>query len=301
VEKDDGQDRERAQPVDVGAVAQPWGRSLLLPVSRCSLRDAVDLDRFGRGENGGVVGPRLVPERSAWWDAVVSRIDAPSRARRGLLVTLVAFPLACRSRAESRPRTRIACLGDSITFGSTLADPKTQSYPARLAELLGGAYEVRGFGVRGATLLRGGDKPFRDQPELGAARDFAPDVVVVLLGTNDSKPHNIGPRPAEFVRDYVELARDISRWPSHPKLLAASPPPAFPGRWAITDVALARDIAPKVEEAARLSGIGFVDLRAALAGRDELFPDKVHPDEAGALRIAEVVRDALPRAAAARP
>jgi acyl-CoA thioesterase I len=254
---------------------------------------------LGAGPRGTT--ERLVRRGPAWWDGAVSRVDSSRRVRRGLLVTMLALPLGCRSRGAANQRTRIACLGDSITVGSTLRHPKEESYPVRLGELVGDAYEVRGFGVPGATILRKGDTPYREQPEFASARAFAPDIVVVLLGTNDSKPHHVGLHAAELVPDCVELLREIARWPSHPQLLVASPPPAFPGRWDIADEALARDVAPKVEEAARIAGVGFVDLRAALAGRAALFPDRVHPNEAGARRIAETVRDALARAAAPRP
>ncbi len=56
-------------------------------------------------------------------------------------------------------KTKIACVGDSITFGSGIPNREKLSYPAQLSALLGDDYEVRNFGVSGATMLENGDKP----------------------------------------------------------------------------------------------------------------------------------------------
>src|SRR5512145_1305125 len=100
--------------------------------------------------------------------------------------------------------TNIACVGDSITYGYGLASPNTESYPAVLATLVGSAHRVQNFGVSGATLLKSGDKPYWSEAAFTASTDFAPDVVVVMLGTNDAKPQNWSHEP-EFSSDYTEL------------------------------------------------------------------------------------------------
>ena len=72
-----------------------------------------------------------------------------------------------RLRADDAPAkkpageaVRVACVGDSITYGSGIPDREHNSYPAQLQKLLGDGYEVRNFGVSGATLLKNGDKPY---------------------------------------------------------------------------------------------------------------------------------------------
>ena len=52
---------------------------------------------------------------------------------------------------------RVACVGDSITFGSGIKNRDQNSYPAQLGAMLGEKYEVRNFGVGGATLLKNGE------------------------------------------------------------------------------------------------------------------------------------------------
>ena len=92
--------------------------------------------------------------------------------------------------AASQPMRKLACVGDSITHGSGTKIPARESYPAQLAGLLGPGWDVRNFGVSGATLLDKGDRPYTRQRLYKAALDFKADVVVILLGTNDSKPQN---------------------------------------------------------------------------------------------------------------
>ncbi len=87
---------------------------------------------------------------------------------------------------------RIACVGDSITFGATIKNRTQHCYPAELGGLLGKKYEVRNFGVNGATLLKRGDRPYWKLPAFKAATDFAPTIVIIKLGTNDTKPKNWG-------------------------------------------------------------------------------------------------------------
>src|SRR6187399_1030065 len=85
---------------------------------------------------------------------------------------------------------KVACVGDSITYGYGLANPSTESYPVQLAQRLGSAHTVQNFGVSGATLLKQGDKPYWNEAAFASSGNAAPDVVVVMLGTNDAKAQN---------------------------------------------------------------------------------------------------------------
>jgi len=80
---------------------------------------------------------------------------------------------------------RIACVGDSITYGAGIKGRVTKSYPAQLQELLGATYNVGNFGVSGRTLLKKGDKPYWENKAYKNALDFKPDIVIIKLGTND--------------------------------------------------------------------------------------------------------------------
>lgn len=188
--------------------------------------------------------------------------------------------------------TRVACVGDSITAGSGLPDPARQAYPAVLGTLLGGAYEVRNFGVSGATLLRFGDHPYLDSDAFNAARYFRPHVVVIVLGTNDSKPHNWRDAAA-LERDTCTLVRAFLSLPSQPTVYLCAPPPVFQDRWGITAGTVHSQLTPRLRLLAARQGWPWIDLYGALRGQDEVFPDGIHPDAAGAVQIAERIEAGL--------
>src|SRR5688500_19400804 len=101
---------------------------------------------------------------------------------------LVVFVLVgCVSVAA---QVKVACVGDSITEGSGLSNPAVESYPARLQRLLGTNYMVRNFGVSGRTLLRQGDLPYWREVAFTNSQNFGPDIVIIQLRTNESKPNN---------------------------------------------------------------------------------------------------------------
>ena len=65
------------------------------------------------------------------------------------VVAIVGFAFAGLASAK----TRVACIGDSITYGYTLPDREHEAYPVQLQKLLDekfpGKYEVRNFGNSG--------------------------------------------------------------------------------------------------------------------------------------------------------
>lgn len=193
---------------------------------------------------------------------------------------------------------RLACVGDSITFGHGLRDESGDySYPAVLARLLGPSWQVRNFGVSGTTLLRRGDHPYAQTEACRAALAFCPDVVVILLGTNDSKR----PRPgadtapdnwahkADYAADYRALIADFRSANSSVSVFACLPVPAFPGISGIDDTTIREEILPLVRGVAADTGAALIDLYSALSGRADCFPDTVHPDAAGAALIASTI------------
>ncbi|MBR1539438.1 MAG: sialate O-acetylesterase, partial [Bacteroidales bacterium] len=104
---------------------------------------------------------------------------------------LLIWALLLLSAAKPAPaKVRVACIGDSITYGMTLEDRQTESYPSRLQQMLGEGYEVANFGKNGATLLRHGHRPYMEQDEYRAAMEWPADIIVIHLGINDTDPRN---------------------------------------------------------------------------------------------------------------
>jgi arylsulfatase A-like enzyme len=197
---------------------------------------------------------------------------------------------------------RVACLGDSITFGTGASPPERYSYPAQLADLLGSGYQVRHFGVGGTTLLAEGDKPYRRQPQWQAALDFDPDVVLLLLGANDTcgVPRNNWDRSAAFVSDARSLLQSLRR-PGR-RVIVALPSPFYPATPGLKPERK-EDLearSPRLElirgwwrEAARAETAEVVDLAGTLGPDSRLTGDGVHPTNAGYGRMAARFQNAI--------
>ena len=98
-----------------------------------------------------------------------------------LIVGLAAFLFETQPRNQSPPNTiHVACVGDSITNGT--------EYPSDLWMKLGANYTVGNFGVGGATVSLDSDKPYMNQTDFQSAKQFLPNIVVIMLGTNDAIP-----------------------------------------------------------------------------------------------------------------
>jgi len=87
-------------------------------------------------------------------------------------------------------QTKVACIGDSITAGYGLSNPGADSYPAQLQSLLGSGYKVNNYGWSGTTVQKTGDSPYWNVSYYNDSRNWAPNIVVIMLGTNDSKSWN---------------------------------------------------------------------------------------------------------------
>ncbi|MEO7101081.1 MAG: GDSL-type esterase/lipase family protein [Luteolibacter sp.] len=185
---------------------------------------------------------------------------------------------------------RLACVGDSITQGSGAA--KGKSYPAQLQELLGGGWQVGNFGVSGRTLMRSGDFPYWNEAKFKQAQEFKPDVVVIMLGTNDTKPGNWSHKD-EFEKDYRDLVKTFQNLQSKPRVFVCRAVPVpEPGNYGINEAAIQEQI-PMVEKLAKDLGAGVIDMHAALMGKENLLPDHVHPNTEGAGEMAKAAYKVL--------
>jgi len=129
--------------------------------------------------------------------------------------------------AGGTEKIRVACVGDSITFGLGIPEPNDNSYPAQLGELLGKGWDVRNFGQSGLTLLKKGGVPYGNYSQYKAALAFNPDIVIIKLGTNDTKPDN-WKHKGDYITDYVDMIESFRKLPSRPKVFACYPVPVFP-------------------------------------------------------------------------
>ncbi len=195
---------------------------------------------------------------------------------------------------------RVATIGDSITYGDKIQNREKNSYPRQLGDLLGERWDVRNFGAIGATLLKKGDKPYWEEPAFEFAQKFKPHVVIIELGTNDTKPQNWKHAEA-FFDDFVEMIRSFAELESKPRIWICYPVPVYLERWGIRDSIIKKEVLAKIDQVAAETGWPIIDLYTALSERPELFPDKIHPNGAGAKAMAETIYTALTGRTSAAP
>jgi sialate O-acetylesterase len=61
--------------------------------------------------------------------------------KASIVILLLSFTVWC-----STAQTRIACIGNCITFGAGVENRELNCYPAQLQNMLGSKFEVRNFG-----------------------------------------------------------------------------------------------------------------------------------------------------------
>ncbi len=184
---------------------------------------------------------------------------------------------------------RVACVGNSITDGAAISLKDDYGYPAVLGKLLGSKYCVRNFGIGGRTMLSKGDRPYVNEPNWKWCKDFNPHVVIIKLGTNDTKPHNWKYKD-EFVDDAQRIIDELRALPASPQILLAYPVKAMKDNFGITDSVLVREVRPLIKKLAKKNKLTLIDLYATLENHPECYAgDGIHPNSKGAAMMAEEV------------
>ena len=193
---------------------------------------------------------------------------------------------------DAAEKVRVACVGDSITAGSGIKNPQTDSYPAVLADMLGDAYEVENFGASGRTLLRRGDNPYWNDGKFERAKAFRPDIVILKLGTNDSKLQN-WEHGAGFKKDLLDMIAEFQSLDPRPEILLCTPMFVAKKAYGIRNEVVRDDIIPVIKAVAADRKLKLVDFYSAFAGDSAMLPDGVHPNEAGAMKMAGIAFKAI--------
>jgi lysophospholipase L1-like esterase len=209
---------------------------------------------------------------------------------RPFIARLLSLSLPVFVAAAEEAPIKVACVGDSITQG--VGAVKGKSYPDQLQALLGGKYLVGNFGVSGRTLLQKGDHPYRNEVRYQKALEMLPEIVVIMLGTNDTKPQN-WKFEAEFEQDWRDLVSSFQSLSSRPKVFLCRPCPVpGTGSFGINEENVLREIA-RLDPIAKELGCGIIDMHAALLDKPDLLPDRVHPSTEGAAVMAATAAKAI--------
>jgi sialate O-acetylesterase len=217
---------------------------------------------------------------------------------------LLPLPNNGEEYAKGMKKIKVACIGDSITFGARLEDSNRFSYPAQLQVLLGENYRVENFGTGGCTLIRKGTPNVWTQ--LVKITESNPDIVIICLGTNDTcgGTRACWDHKNDFPDDYRDLIDTLRTISSKPIIYTCAPSPMVietPGLDS-TRIADLKERQPRLKELITITkeisiekNTNFIDLNTPMANKPELFTEKdgVHPNKDGYLYIAELVYIAI--------
>jgi lysophospholipase L1-like esterase len=201
------------------------------------------------------------------------------------LVSLETYMVATMDGKSSQTSLiRVACIGDSITRGT--------EYTVDLWQLLGSTYVVGDFGIGGTTVSLCSNASYLNQTAFQVAKHFEPNIVIIMLGTNDANT-DLNESNPDFVVDYVKLVTEFQSLASMPKVWIVVPPPIFNNSAHISAEYFVQNVVPDVKQVASQMNLPLIDVYIPLVNHPELFIDGVHPNVDGAHTIANVIHSAL--------
>ena len=185
-------------------------------------------------------------------------------------------------------KIKVACVGNSITYGAYVINREKNNYPAQLQAYLGDKYEVKNFGVSATTALYKGLYPYVDTEKYRESLEYNPDIVIIKLGTNDANERNDAYR-STFPKDYRRLVDEYLNLPSHPQVILLTPVHCFlPSN---QDEVIKAEIIPVIEQTAYERNLDIVNLHNLFGDEwiEFLMPDKLHPSNIGAGMLAQKI------------
>ena len=186
---------------------------------------------------------------------------------------------------------RVACIGNSITHGSGIDMQEQKGYPAQLQRLLGRNFVVKNYGVGARCMMATSDHPYMQEQAWRDAKAFCPDIVLIKLGTNDSKDYQWNQQQYEL--DYQAMIDTLKALPSHPQIYLCTPIKAFRNKWGITEKVITEGVIPSIQKLAERNHLQVIDLHSVVTDQKLMTSDMIHPNANGAAKMAEAIREVV--------
>ena len=195
-------------------------------------------------------------------------------------------------------RIRVSCVGDSLTYGSgVIKTREVDSYPAKLQKKLGTSHLVSNFGLRNATASADGDLPYIDSAQYQKSLESEPNLVLLMLGTNDSKTYNWNAKSyEEGIKSLVQTYKNLD---TNPTVYLMISPYCFSldgsdiAEYQVQPKVVAGKIKDIVEKVAAEEGVEVIDLYSVTVGKEEHYRDGIHFDAEGYKIIADYIYDII--------
>jgi len=191
----------------------------------------------------------------------------------------------------------IGCIGDSITQGVGASNQAMFSYPAQMGRLLWKDAIVHNFGDSGSTMRNDhGDAYTKTTPYQNAVNAASTvDIFTIMLGTNDSDRFRTWTNSdtEKYNNDCLSLMETLQKKNKDVKFVLANCPAYFGGgSFGSTKMRQVQDaLLPIVNDAGYPTT--FYDTYSATKTLRSYFPDSLHPNDMGHLKMAEAFAEYL--------
>ena len=155
---------------------------------------------------------------------------------------LKVISLAVSLAASSAIAANVACVGNSITEGYGI-DWGVKKYPDHLQDLMQPGDSVANFGTSGKMFYKESGESYWVQGKIKEALAFPADIVVIELGTNDSKLfyftyYNV---TVDMLKpSYEDLLDTFAHLPTNPEIYATLQPYSNNVEWGIMDTSIVK-------------------------------------------------------------
>lgn len=208
-----------------------------------------------------------------------------------LLVLSIALSVGIIAQAP----IRVVCVGNSITWGFGLSNNAVQAWPVQLNNLLGNEYSVLNCGSSGRIMSRlakyYATTSYWNTTSYTDAINNNPQILIISLGTNDADQGRWPDIKPTFKEDYIAMIDAFRNNGKNPIIYLVLPPPIFINL--IQKENIENDVIPIIKQISVEKGAYVIDYNTSMTSQSLLFPDGIHPNSVGALKLAHLAYDSV--------